>query len=249
MIMSVRVRMFAATAIVGVLAVAGLVTAAVAAPTPTPSTAGKTPALQSAGPMAFAPNGVLLIGDTVAASVVAVETGDTAKAKPGKIEIDDLTGKIAAMLGATKDQIAVNDVAVNPISGSAYLSIARGLGPDAQPVILKVDRAGKLTELKVEGLKHTSVSLLDAPDPSNPKTTPAMRAQSITDLGYVNGQVLVAGLSNEEFSSSMRDIPYPFTAATKGASIQMYHGSHGRFETAAPVRTFMTYDIDGKTNV
>ena len=204
--MSVRVRMLAATAIVGALAAAGLVTAAVAAPTPTPSAAAKVSTLQSAGPMAFAPNGVLLIGDTAAASVVAVETGDTAKAKPGKIDIDDLAGKVAALLGTTKDQVAINDVAVNPISGSAYLSISRGLGPDAAAIILKADRAGKLTEVKVDALKHTSVSLLDAPaiDPSNPKTA-AMRAQSITDLGYVNGQVLVAGLSNEEFSSSMRD--------------------------------------------
>ena len=29
----------------------------------------------------------------------------------------------------------------------------------------------------------------------------------------------------------------------------MYHGAHGQFETAAPVRTFMTYDIGGKPNV
>src|SRR5262249_6008899 len=59
----------------------------------------------------------------------------------------------------------------------------------------------------------------------------------------------VAGLSNEEFSSSMRSIPYPFTAASKGSSIEMYHGAHGRFETASPVRTFMTYDVGGKPSV
>ena len=29
----------------------------------------------------------------------------------------------------------------------------------------------------------------------------------------------------------------------------MYHGAHGQFETAAPVRTFMTYDIGGKPSV
>jgi hypothetical protein len=56
--------------------------------------------------------------------------------------------------------------------------------------------------------------------------------------------VVVAGLSNEEFSSTLRSIPFPFNGAVKGAGIQIYHGSHGRFETAAPVRTFIPYEID-----
>ncbi|MEP7210409.1 MAG: hypothetical protein ABI740_06200 [Alphaproteobacteria bacterium] len=239
---STRLKVLSATALAAGVLAAGL--AATAAPTE------KTPVLQSAGPLAFAPNGVLLIGDTAAATVVAVGTGDTKKGGPGKVEVADLTGKIAAMLGAKKDEVAVNDVAVNPVSGSAYISVSRGLGPDAKPVILKADRSGALTEVKVDSLKHTSVSLLDAPAPdAKDARGNAMRTSSITDLGYVNGQVLVAGLSNEEFSSSMRSISYPFKVATKGASIEMYHASHGRFETAAPVRTFMTYDIKGHANV
>jgi hypothetical protein len=47
----------------------------------------------------------------------------------------------------------------------------------------------------------------------------------------------------------MRTFAYPFKAAAKGASIEMYHGAHGQYETAAPVRTFMTYDVAGKPNV
>ncbi len=74
--------------------------------------------LQSAGALAFAPNGVLLIGDSTAGQVVAAETGDTAKAGAGSVEVADLTGKIAAMLGTSADQVAVNDVAVNPASGA-----------------------------------------------------------------------------------------------------------------------------------
>jgi hypothetical protein len=60
----------------------------------------------------------------------------------------------------------------------------------------------------------------------------------------VDGQVLVAGLSNEEFSSSLRSIAYPFQQAGKAAGIEIYHGSHGRFETNAPVRTFVPYEIN-----
>jgi hypothetical protein len=228
------VTLLAATALAGAIAAIGF--SASAAPTDAK--------LQSAGALAFAPNGVLLIGDTAGGQIVAVETGDTAKAGAGKVEIADLSAKIAALLGTTADQVSVNDVAVNPASGSVYMSVSRGLGPEAKPVVLKADRAGALTEVKVDALKRTAVALSDAPAPDA-----TSRAQAITDLGYVNGQVLVAGLSNEEFASSMRTFAYPFSASAKGASIEMYHGAHGRFETAAPVRTFMTYDIGGKPNV
>jgi hypothetical protein len=233
--MKTSIKLLTATAIVGAIAAIGLT--ATAAP-------GDAAKLQSAGALAFAPNGVLLIGDSAGGQVVAVETGDTAKGGSGKVEIADLTGKIAAMLGTTADQVAVNDVAVNPVSGSVYLSVSRGLGAEAKPVVLKADRAGAISEVKIDTLKRTAVSLSDAP-----AADAKGRTDAITDLGFVNGQVLVAGLSNEEFSSSMRSIAYPFTAGAKGSSIEMYHGAHGRFETASPVRTFMTYTIDGKPNV
>ena len=234
------VTLLAATALAGAIAAVGF--SASAAPTGVK--------LQSASALAFAPNGVLLIGDPAGGQIVAVETGDTAKAAAGKVEIADLTGKIAALLGATADQISVNDIAVNPDSGSVYMSVSRGLGPDAKPVVLKADRAGALTEVKVDVLKSSAVSLSDAPAPDakNARGQP-IRAEAITDIGYINGQVLVAGLSNEEFASSMRTFAYPFKVAAKGASIEMYHGAHGQYETAAPVRTFMTYDVAGKPNV
>lgn len=238
----------AAGASLAALAAAVLVATHGASAAPNPAPAAAT--LKSASALAFAPNGVLLIGDSLGAQVVSVETGDTAKAAAGKVEIADLTAKIAAMTGTTKDQIAISDVAVNPISGSAYLAVTRGQGEAAQPLILKADRSGKLTEVKVDALKHAAVSLTDAPAPdAKDQRGQFLRSQAITDVGYVNGQVLIAGLSNEEFSSSMRSIAYPLKAADKGASIEMYHGAHGQFETAAPVRTFMTYDIDGKPNV
>lgn len=214
-----------------------------------PEQNGQT-SLKSAGALAFAPDGVLLIGDSAGGQVMAVETGDVTKAAPGKVEIEDLQSKIAAMVGAKANDVSINDIAVNPISGAVYISVSRGRGPDAQPVILRADRDGKLAAVDIAELPHSVVAISDAPaiDAKDGRGRD-MRTDAITDLGYVNGQVLVAGLSNEEFASSMRSIPHPFEASAKGASIEMYHGAHGRFETAAPVRTFMTYDVGGKPNV
>jgi len=53
----------------------------------------------------------------------------------------------------------------------------------------------------------------------------------------------VAGLSNEEFASTLRAIPFPFKTVANGTSVEIYHGAHGRFETRAPIRTFVPFNV------
>jgi hypothetical protein len=209
--------------------------------------------LKSAGPLAFGPDGVLFIGDSVGASILALDVDDRTPVKSTNgIEIKGVNEKIAAMLGTSADQIVVQDVAVNPISKNVYFSVTRGKGPDAMPVILRADAAGKISEVSLDNIKHLSVGLPNPPatatDNSNPRAR-NQRLETITSLAYVQGNVIVAGLSNEEFSSTLRSIPYPFQAADKGAGIEIWHGSHGRFETNAPVRTFVPYEINNQANI
>src|SRR5262245_26835100 len=81
--------------------------------------------LQSAGPLAFGPDGILLIADTKAAAIVAVATGDTKAAtnvKPLKVEA--INEKVAALLGTTADQILIEDMVVNPLSRNTYLAVS-----------------------------------------------------------------------------------------------------------------------------
>ncbi len=204
--------------------------------------------LKSAGQLAFGPDGVLFVGDSMGGAIVAIDTGDNKPARTaGKIDIQGINQKIAALLGAAPDQILVNDVVVNPLSKKAYISVSRGRGPDAIPVILRADSAGKITEVSLDNVKHSMVSLPDAPESKEGRTNP--RLETITHMAFVNGSVIVAGLSNEEFSSSLRSIPFPFQQAGKGASIEMYHGSHGRFETNAPVRTFVAYNLKNQPHI
>jgi hypothetical protein len=212
-------------------------------------TAGKAQ-LKSAGPLAFGPDGILFVGDSVGATIMALDVDDRTPARSGGMEIKGINEKIAAMLGTAPDQITIQDVAVNPISKNVYLSVSRGRGPDAVPVVLRVDAAGKLTEVSLENIKHASVSLPDPPAiaADNPRAQ-NQRMEIITSVKYVDGKVLVAGLSNEEFSSSLRSIPFPFSEASKAAGIEIWHGSHGRFETNAPVRTFVPYEINHQTSI
>src|SRR5262245_8940962 len=204
--------------------------------------------LKSAGALTFGPDGVLFVGDSIGGAIVALDTADRTPAKTAAINVEGLDQKIAALVGTTPDQIMVNDVAVNPISKNVYVSAARGRGPDAIALVVRVEPSGKVTPLSLENISHAMVNLTDAPasDPSarqNPRTT------TITDMAFVNGSLLVAGMSNEEWSSALRSIPYPFNAVARGTQLQIWHASHGRYETQAPVRTFVPYTLGGQQYV
>jgi hypothetical protein len=206
-----------------------------------------TPDLKSAGPLTFGPDGILFVGDTQGAALFAIDTGDrTPSAEKGSIQVKDLGAKVAALLGTDAKQIMINDVAVNPASGKAYLSVARGRGPEAAPVILSVGRDGKLTELSLEGVRFAKTEVPNPPSNEAVQKGQRLRNESITDLAYVDGRVFLAGLSNEEFSSRLLAIPFPFNGPPDGAAVEIYHGSHGRFETKSPVRTFVAYKIKGE---
>ena len=58
--------------------------------------------------------------------------------------------------------------------------------------------------------------------------------------------MFVAGLSNEEFSSRLLSLAYPFSDSASGTSIEIFHGAHGKLETKSPVRTFVAYQIQGE---
>jgi len=208
-----------------------------------------TPDLKSAGPLAFGPDGLLFVGDTQGAAIFAIDTGDRAvdSAAGGTFRVAGLNEKVAALIGTEPRDLAINDLAVNPASGKAYLSASRGRGPDAAPVIVRVDRSGKIEVVSLADVPFAKAPLNNAPSATAAaKKGISPRSQSITDLAFVDGRVYVAGLSNEEFSSRLVSIPYPFAEVGPGTSVEIYHGAHGAFETRSPIRTFAPYKIKGE---
>lgn len=205
-----------------------------------------TPELKSIGTMAFGPEGVLFVADPVAGSIVALATGDTKADGKGAVKAERLNEKIGATLGTSGDGVLINDVKVNPASGNVYISATRGKSADGTPVLVRLDRAGKLSEVTLKDIPFASITLPNAKTAANARSK---EVESITGLAYIDGQVIVAGLSTEQFASNLRVIPFPFKEADKGASIEIFHGAHGRVETASPVRTFLPFDIAGQTHI
>jgi len=104
-----------------------------------------------------------------------------------------------------------------------------------------------LSELKLTDVKYSQATLPNAParDAKDGRGQ-SNRLVSITDIAFVNGQVVVAGLSNEEFASNLRAITYPFADTPNGTSVEVFHGAHGGLETRSPVRTFAPIMVNDK---
>ena len=204
--------------------------------------------LQSAGPMTFGPDGILFVGDSKGAAIFALDTGETSGAAAIKeLNVTGIDKEIAALLGTTTEDILINDLAVSP-AGNVYFSISRGRGPDGDPVILKTDPAGNLSELSLKNIRFAKAILPNPPEPGGTGRR-NRRAQSITDLAFIKDQLVVAGLSNEEFASNLRSIPFPFRLVSDGTSVEIYHAAHGKYETRSPVRTFVPFTLEGQPHL
>ena len=215
----------------------------------TAAVADEGPALQSVGPMTFAPDGILFAADTSAAVIYALDLGAQANGgKAGAADVEGIDQKIASMLGSDAASVRVTDLAIHPKTRNAYLAVMRGTGADAKPALLRVDGDGRIEPIATDKLKYTKVALPNAPaNVDGGRRNP--RADSVTDMAFVNGKLIVAGLSNEEFASKLRSFAYPFAAADPGTSVEIFHGNHGQLETRAPVYTFIPYSIDNKPHV
>lgn len=193
--------------------------------------------LKSVSQIAFGPGGILFVADPRDASIYAIATGDVAAAESGQLKVEAFDEKMAALLGTTAGEILIHDLAVNPISKKIYVAVSRGRGPGAQPVLARVTTTGDIEPVALEKVSHSKAKLPDAPEADR------QRMESITDLAFFEDRLLIAGLSNEEFASTFRAIPFPFQKVPDGTSVEIYHGAHGKFETRSPVRTFIPFMV------
>lgn len=235
----------------------------------TTATSGSTPAFKHIGKLAFGPEGVLFAADGQEVSITALQLGkQMAGGTPGTKDIPGIDQKIAALLGTDAKSIAITDMVVNPRTRNTFISVMRGLGAGATPVLLRADGAGKLDVISLDQVRYSRIAVPNPPPAETPlvlqggarkipvpnypdKVDPKglMGVQTITHMAFIDGDLYVSGLSNEEFASKMRVIPYPFKNADEGTSVEIYHGAHGQIETFSPVFTFVPYTIGGEKSI
>ena len=226
-----------------------------------------TPDLRSAGPLLFHPEGVLFAADVAAAAVYAIDVADTERHDDVQpVEVDRLDAQVASLLGVEREDVAIRGMAVHPGSHAVYLSVARGRGADAVPAIVRISSDGEPGLVGLEQVPFARAALDDAPSSDDARldvwlddsaedsqvmeiagntlqiARVALGRSTITDMAWVEGALLVAGTSNEEFSSRLRRIPFPFGPAAEGTSLEIYHVDHGQYETASPIRRLIPFD-------
>ncbi|MBM3946136.1 MAG: hypothetical protein FJ315_01890 [SAR202 cluster bacterium] len=227
-----------------------------------------TPGIKSVGPLAFGPDGILFVADNVEAAIFAIDVGDAAPAGDARpLDVENLDTRLAAYLGCSRDDVNIRDMAVHPTSRNVYLSVMRGSGAAAVPVLAKVGADGKVSEVSLENVRFSQTTVEDAPAEDDSRlevrvladgsregeaieprpgfrlriARDRLRTVTVTDMAYVDGFLLVAGASNEEFASTLRRVPFPFGGKAAANSLEIFHVSHGRYETASPIRKFVPY--------
>lgn len=194
------------------------------------------PGLKSVGPLAFGSAGLLLIAEPTAASILAVDTRDVGKIGKLAKPIEDVAAVLATALGTTGDQIQIVNMAVNPGSGKTYFSVRNNAAKSV--AVVAIDADGNAKTLDLAALNRVRITL--------PKAE-AGPIRNISDLAVADGQLLVTGQSNEEFSSKIFSIPMPLSADAGGRifSAETYHISHRKWETKAPIQSFIPFNDHG----
>jgi len=201
------------------------------------ATSGTGPSFGYLGPLALGPDGVIFAADSQEVSVSALQLKSALTGgAPGTKEVAGIDRKIAALLGTDVSGIEVTDALVYPPTRNTLISVMRGHGPAARPALIRVDGEGTLTVLPLTGIPYSKVLIPNPPPkvievamggnkfsipnyPDRPKDDSTigriLGTQTITDMAYDAGRLYVTGLSNEEFASKLRSIPYPFTSVDR----------------------------------
>jgi hypothetical protein len=229
------------------------------------ATSGTGPAFQYIGPLTFGPDDTLFAADAQDVSIYALKLGNALQGSAmGTKNVANIDQRLAALAGTEPASITITDMAVSPKSHNTFISVMRGHGANAKAMLVRVDGVGTLDVVPMEKMSYTKLKLA-SPDkitsfkigqrdfaipnyPDKPKQEGVMDLfgiQTVTAMAFVDGRLYVTGISNEEFASRLRSIPYPFKMADNGTGIEIYHGSHGQFETRSPIYSFVPYKING----
>ena len=204
------------------------------------------PDVTSISAMTFGPESILFIGDSKSAAVKAIDLGNHPPSEATAVSITKLDDKISQILGADKDQVQITDMAVNPENRNIYLSVMHSSG---SPVLMRVVN-DNLEVVPLDQVSYSTISLTDpVGEDAKDRRGRSLRRWSISDIHYEKGKVMLTGLSNKEFASTFRAIPFPFKEEQKYSSLEIFHAAHGQFETHSPVKTFTTAMINGSSHV
>lgn len=200
--------------------------------------------VKSISRLASGPDNILFVADWKAAEVHAIKLAPaTRQPTVTAFNVLDLEKLLSEQVGGAK--VTVEDMVVRPGTGEVYVAIS--YGEEKTPALIVVTSDKKAHRVDLKAVQETSVALRDAPT-SNEKFWKQLpeRSFTVTDMKWHDGELFVAGLSNQDFASTLRRIRYPFDAKQSITSVEIFHGGHNMIETRAPIRAMSFANLGGK---
>ncbi|MFM2000749.1 MAG: hypothetical protein RI963_175 [Planctomycetota bacterium] len=208
--------------------------------------------LTSAGPLAFGPEGILFVSDPKSATIYAIDTKshrpEKADLEKATYQLEDVQGALASLANGNAGDVAVADIAVDPEAGTLLMSVTLA----SRPGLAVVGLDGKANLIKLDKVLASAIELPNAPPDKvtgEGRRASNKRMESITDLAFSEGRLIVSGLAGENPLSTVRAIGFPFQAPGSEAQIEIFHAAHGRNEDYAAIRAFIPINIDGKPSL
>ena len=201
--------------------------------------------VQSISRLAAGPDNILFVADWKAARVHAITLPAAPQQPAGAVfNVLDLEERLSRQVGGAK--VTVEDIAVRP--GTAEVYVAVSYGRAKAPALIVVTSDKKTRRIDLKAARATSVALRNAPttDYSFWRETPE-RSFTVTDMKWRDGELFVAGLSNQDFASTLRRVKYPFGSQQSVTSVEIYHAGHNLIETRAPIRAMSFASWGGKS--
>ena len=192
---------------------------------------------QSASVLTFG-NNTLFIGDAKSATIFAYPIAASENKGAGMgYNLTGIEAKVAALLGTTTDKMRGRGFAINPANQEAYISFDKLNGATYVPVVVIANQTGAIRRMDLARAPHTAQKLKD-PNTQDFKlwSDVSLRSMTITAMKFFKNRLYVTGLSNAEFSSTLRVIDVPFTGQGSSVSVELYHTVHDQMETRAPMR-------------
>lgn len=200
--------------------------------------------IKSISRLAAGPGDILFVADWKTAEVHAIKLAPAAHQPTGGVfNVLDLEKLLSDQVGGAR--ITVEDMVARPGTGEVYVAIS--YGADKTPALFVVTSDKKARRVDLKAAQATSVALRDAPS-ANEKFWKQMpeRSFTVTDMKWHDGELFVAGLSNQDFASTLRRVRYPFDAKQSITSVEIFHGGHNMIETRAPIRAMSFARLGGQ---
>ena len=200
--------------------------------------------IKSISRLAAGPENVLFVSDWKSARVHAI-TLPPAAPKPADtaFNILDLEDVLSRQVGGAR--VTVEDMVVRPGTAEVYIAVSYGTAKSPALIVVTGDQKARRVNLKAA--KSTSAALRDAPtsDYKFWRDLPE-RSFTVTNMKWRDGELFIAGLSNQDFASTLRRIKYPFDSRQSITSVEIFHTGHNQVETRAPIRAMSFATLGGK---